>query len=298
MVEADYLFLMTDVDCLYQSNPRTNPDAKPLPVIKDIDVELAEQNVNVSTAGSSLGTGGMQTKIVAARLATSAGVTTIITRSSKPGNISKIVRHLQAIDQVVNGVADNAHLSTDVPLHTVFLPSTSPIRDRTFWILHGLAPKGTIFIDEGAYHALRNKSSLLPVGIVDLQGIFAQQEAVKLVAVRRHTPMHVPQSPSTPSTPSSRMSGGMAHYGTDIDFDESPQSAEAEPRYDLIEEIGKAVVNFSSAEIIRIKGMQSGDIRGVLGYADSEYVAHRDNISLTVKLTSRTGGRATPPIHR
>jgi glutamate 5-kinase len=84
MVQADYLFLMTDVDCLYDKNPRSNPDAKAISVVEDI----AELTADVNSAGSSLGTGGMSTKIVAARLATSAGVTTIITRSSKPGNIS------------------------------------------------------------------------------------------------------------------------------------------------------------------------------------------------------------------
>jgi glutamate 5-kinase len=93
MVHADYLFLMTDVDCLYDKNPRTNPSAKPIEVITDISTLEAD----VSTAGSALGTGGMMTKIVAARLATSAGVTTIITKSSKPGNIYNIITYLQSI---------------------------------------------------------------------------------------------------------------------------------------------------------------------------------------------------------
>ncbi|KAK4942361.1 Glutamate 5-kinase, partial [Elasticomyces elasticus] len=77
MVHADYLFLMTDVDALYDSNPRTNPHAVPVEVVDDIDA-LA---VDVSSRGSALGTGGMATKITAARLATSAGTTCIITKS-------------------------------------------------------------------------------------------------------------------------------------------------------------------------------------------------------------------------
>ncbi|KAJ8119786.1 hypothetical protein O1611_g10533 [Lasiodiplodia mahajangana] len=92
MVHADFLFLMTDVDCLYDKNPRTHPDAQPIVEVEDIGAIQAD----VSSAGSSLGTGGMGTKIVAARLATSAGVTTVITRSSSPGNIAKIVRYHQA----------------------------------------------------------------------------------------------------------------------------------------------------------------------------------------------------------
>ena len=62
MVKADYLFLMTDVDCLYTANPRTNPDARPIEVVTDI----SSLEADVSSAGSSLGTGGMGTKIVAA----------------------------------------------------------------------------------------------------------------------------------------------------------------------------------------------------------------------------------------
>ncbi|CEG79606.1 Putative Glutamate 5-kinase [Rhizopus microsporus] len=77
MVKADYLFLLTDVDCLYTDNPRTNPDAKPVLLCDDM-VNLKDQ-VSVASMGSNLGTGGMATKLVAAELATAAGVTTIIT---------------------------------------------------------------------------------------------------------------------------------------------------------------------------------------------------------------------------
>jgi glutamate 5-kinase len=174
MVQADYLFLMTDVDCLYDKNPRSNPDAKAISVVEDI----AELTADVNSAGSSLGTGGMSTKIVAARLATSAGVTTIITRSSKPGNISRIIQHAEKqrkarmssrnsvsnfqdhttspevndLSASTSALQDGRQLtrppspetSEPVPLHTRFLPISNPIRDRYFWILHGLAPHGTI----------------------------------------------------------------------------------------------------------------------------------------------------------
>ncbi|KAJ4332597.1 Glutamate 5-kinase, partial [Ascochyta clinopodiicola] len=209
MVQADYLFLMTDVDCLYDKNPRTNPDAKAIEVVENI----SELTADVNSAGSALGTGGMSTKIVAARLATSAGVTTVITKSSKPGNISAIIKHSErwrkANISSANSVSSlqddtlplaqtaalNLHASTHdlssstsslrdtqiltpqtntpqtdtdpVPLHTRFLPISHPIRDRYFWILHGLAPHGTIYIDTGAYKALHDKAGLLPVGIVD-----------------------------------------------------------------------------------------------------------------------------------
>ncbi|KAI1375054.1 glutamate 5-kinase [Hypoxylon crocopeplum] len=260
MVHANFLFLMTDVDCLYDKNPRTHPDARPIEEVEDISAIRAD----VSSAGSSLGTGGMGTKIVAARLATSAGVTTVITRSSSPGNIVKIVRYLQARKKYTPSqptpVADDetedplsrstASLAIDVvdkpPLHTRFLPLPQPIRDRYFWILHGLAPHGTVYIDAGAHRALSGKAGLLPVGVLDVEGNFAQQEAVRLVVVERRS-----------------------EPGPDGKLWEGPGV-----------EVGRALVNYAATEILRIKGHRSTQIEPLLGYADSEYVADRENVSL------------------
>jgi glutamate 5-kinase len=212
----------------------------------------------VSSAGSALGTGGMSTKIVAARLATSAGVTTVITRSSNPGNIIRIIKHVHgdAADNLPQTPSTPGAVSSPSsapaavgapPKHTRFLPSSEPIRDRHFWLLHGLKPHGVLYIDRGAYQALLGKAGLLPAGVVDVEGAFAQQEAVRLVVVeRRHT-----------------------HAGEgEKDYD--PASAE---------EVGRALVNYSAGEILRIKGHRSNDVRGLLGYADSEYVAQRDSVS-------------------
>ncbi|KIV82338.1 glutamate 5-kinase [Exophiala sideris] len=254
MVHADYLFLMTDVDCLYDKNPRKFPEAQPILVVDDIDALQAD----VSSAGSALGTGGMATKIVAARLATAAGTSTIITKSSKPGNIASIIRHLHPpTDETGDGV-----LAIPVPpLHTRFVPSSTPIRNRAFWILHGLAPHGTIYIDRGASNALANKAGLLPVGIVAVEGNFAQQEAVRLVVVDKH-----PLGSLSPAGESSTTSMHLVLRG---------------------DEIGRAVVNYSASEVARIKGLRSSEILGILGYADSEYVAFRENVSLNVMDKSR-----------
>ncbi|KAI1878124.1 uncharacterized protein JN550_000306 [Neoarthrinium moseri] len=249
MVHADFLFLMTDVDCLYDKNPRTNPDAQPIQVVEDINSIQAD----VSSAGSSLGTGGMSTKIVAAKLATSAGVTTVITRSSSPDNIHQIVRYVQAT-KVSDGQEDPLSRSTaslalnvqEPPLHTRFLPLSQPIRDRYFWLLHGLAPHGTLYIDSGAHQALADKAGLLPVGILDVEGSFAQHESVRLVVVERS------------SEPAAY---GKSWQGTPV-------------------EVGRALVNYAAPEIVRIKGRRSKQIEGLLGYADSQYVADRDNVSL------------------
>lgn len=276
MVQADYLFLMTDVDCLYDSNPRKNPEAKAIEIVEDI----AELEADVSSAGSSLGTGGMGTKIVAARLATAAGVTTIITRSSKPGNISSIVKYVESQkvasrsgttsgehtpphermpkDQsliqktaVVNGTTTPRLAEPSLPpLHTRFLPNPHPIRDRHFWLLHGLAPHGKVYVDSGAHSALTNKAGLLPVGVVDVEGSFSQQECVRIMALPKR---------------------------------DSPLSEG--------EEIGRALVNYSATEIKRIRGVRSSQIAEIIGYADSEYVALRESIALFKKELSRP---ATP----
>lgn len=261
MVQADYLFLMTDVDGLYNCNPRTNPDAQ---VIEEVD-DISSLEADVSTAGSSLGTGGMSTKIVAARLATSAGVTTVITRSSRPGNIISIVDYLENTKRSTAS-AEETESSATTPLsppppHTRFLPSASPIQSRSFWILHGLTPRGTLFIDHGAYCAILNKASLLPAGIVAVEGHFSQQESVRIAVVGRRS--------------SSSLNG---------DF---PLQSE-EPK-----EVGRAIVNYGSTEINRIKGVRSTHIHSILGYADSEYVALRENISF-FHLSDRPSRPVTP----
>ena len=274
MVQADYLFLMTDVDCLYDKNPRTHSDARPIEKIEDISSLVAD----VSSAGSSLGTGGMSTKIVAARLATSAGVTTVITRSSKPGNIVDILEYAQASKQVAPLAPSISDEAIDIPLrpplHTRFLPDPQPIRDRSFWLLHGLAPHGSVFIDEGAHRALAAKAGLLPVGVVKVEGTFSQQEAVRLVVVqRRKGPIPVAARPTTDAPTQQEVSTDSIDPSRSTDGDEQTALEEAE--------VGRALVNYSSVEIGRIKGLQSTDIDAVLGYADSEYVALRENISLT-----------------
>lgn len=247
-VRADYLFLMTDVDALYTANPRRDPHAKPIEVISDISTLEAD----VSSAGSSLGTGGMSTKITAAKLGTSAGVTTIITKSSKPGNVHEIVRYLQDLrNNEQSGDLGNDEPANDLPrppLHTRFLPSDAPIQSRTFWLLHGLTPHGTLFIDHGAYHAIHhNKAGLLPAGVVGVEGHFGQHDAVRLVVVER------PSADALDAT--------FPHHSQEH------------------REVGRAIVNYGSIEIEHIKGHRSTHIQAVLGYAESDYVASHENIS-------------------
>jgi glutamate 5-kinase len=301
---------MTDVDCLYDKNPRTYPDARAIEVVEEIGALQADgtcllpfsssvrNNVNVirvvSSAGSSLGTGGMSTKIVAARLATSVGVTTVITRSSNPGNITNIITYVQALKTASPSITSQpstppsgrsiSSASTVVeeplsrstaslklepplvaPLHTRFIPSPQPIRDRYFWLLHGLTPHGTIYIDSGACRALENKAGLLPVGVVDVEGTFSQYEAVRLVVVER-----LPKSALSPGGTNRAEIGGTI---------EGVVNGSGKSWEGTGVEVGRALVNYSATEVARIKGVRSDQIEGLLGYAETEYVALRENIS-------------------
>jgi len=310
MVHADYLFLMTDVNCLYDKNPRTNPDAKPIQVIEDI----SQLQVDVSSRGSTLGTGGMSTKLVAAGLATSAGVTTVITASSQPGNIRNIVNYIELQKGIKNGRAststtsiasspktatssqrnslvdpDQQHTSRSPPysatspsfeqtlippLHTRFLPNQQAIRDRYFWLLHGLTPHGSLYIDKGAHTALVGKSGLFPVGVVDVEGSFAQQECVRVFVVQRLARARSSSYSLPTSTEHGIEKGDEKGYVWTEEFGEA--------------EVGRAVVNYSSAEIKRIMGLKrSEQIRDVLGYADCEYIAFRHNIAFLKPERSR-----------
>lgn len=160
LVEADWLFLLTDVDRLYSADPRSFPDAQPITLVKHIE-QLAQMQVQTGTQGSLWGTGGMVTKIAAARIATAAGVRTIITEGRFPDNIEKILQ--------------------GEPLGTQFEPQPQPNSARKRWIAYGLIPSGKLFLDEGATVAIcQAGKSLLAAGITAVDGEFDTQEAVQL----------------------------------------------------------------------------------------------------------------------
>ncbi|KAI0628754.1 glutamate 5-kinase [Trametes polyzona] len=100
MIHADYLFLLTDVDGLYTSNPRKDPNASRIDVVTSITAIRSQ--VSTSTLGSSLGTGGMETKLIAAEIATAAGVMTVVTSSKDPKNIFKIIEYNSAFKSGTN----------------------------------------------------------------------------------------------------------------------------------------------------------------------------------------------------
>ncbi|KAH9842516.1 glutamate 5-kinase [Rhodofomes roseus] len=238
MIHADYLFLLTDVDGLYTANPRKDPNAKLLEVVSS--VASIRSQVSTSTLGSSLGTGGMETKLIAADIATAAGVTTIITSSKDPKNVVKIIEFINALR---SGTSTPAHPqsgrsspipslptvhavptsdsatpsprhSTPVglfrPPHTLFKPSPAPLRDLKAWTSHTLHPSGSVIIDHGAHAVLSRRESggrLLPAGVLGVRGAFASGQAVRMVVRKRlaheaHTSAPAPQlGTSTPNTP-------------------------------------------------------------------------------------------------
>ena len=160
LVEADWLFLLTDVDRLYSADPRSVPDAQPIALVKRVE-ELAQLQVQTGDRGSQWGTGGMVTKIAAARIATAAGIRTVITEGKYPRNIEKILQ--------------------GEPLGTQFEPQPQPNKARKRWIAHGLIPVGKLYIDQGAVEAVcQAGKSLLAAGITAVEGEFYTQEAVQL----------------------------------------------------------------------------------------------------------------------
>jgi glutamate 5-kinase len=160
LVEADWLFLLTDVDRLYSADPRSFPDAQPIALVKHIE-QLAQLQVQTGTSGSQWGTGGMVTKITAARIATTAGVRTVITEGRFPHNIEKILQ--------------------GEPIGTQFEPQPQPRNARKRWIAYGLIPVGKLCLDEGAVTAIcQAGKSLLAAGITAVEGEFDTQEAVQL----------------------------------------------------------------------------------------------------------------------
>jgi glutamate 5-kinase len=160
LVKADWLFLLTDVDRLYTADPRSVPDASAIALVDSIE-ELNKLQLQTGTQGSKWGTGGMVTKISAARIATTAGVRTVITQGKYPKNIEKILQ----------GELIGTH----------FTPQLEPTSARKRWIAYGLVPAGKLYLDAGAIAAIsQGGKSLLAAGIKIVEGQFDTQEAVQL----------------------------------------------------------------------------------------------------------------------
>lgn len=161
MVSADLLVLLSDVDGLYSTNPVLDKKARLIPEVKQLTPEIMKM------AGASVGhygSGGMITKLAAAKIAFASGCRMVIA-AGKP------LHPLKRIDQVEK--------------KTWFVPATTPAKARKSWLAQHLQPKGSLVIDEGAARALQQGKSLLAAGVLAIQGDFHKGDAVCILSVEQ-----------------------------------------------------------------------------------------------------------------
>ncbi len=157
LVDADLLIILSDIAGLYTADPRSNPEASLIPQVERIDAGIERL---ASGTSSSLATGGMVTKIEAAKLATTSGVALVIADGREP-------------DVILRLVAGKA-------IGTRFLPTTSKLESRQRWMLSGLSTRGTLIVDSGAATALKKRGSLLAAGIEQAEGRFERGDIVNI----------------------------------------------------------------------------------------------------------------------
>ncbi len=158
LVDADLLALLTDIDGLYDADPECNPRAKLIPRVDKIDQEIERAAGDTTKA---CGVGGMITKLEAAKLATTSGVTVVIANGREPDVLERI--------------------SLGKNIGTIFPPRASKLESKKRWMLSGLACKGKLIIDDGAALALKKQNrSLLPAGVVGVEGKFERGDVVNI----------------------------------------------------------------------------------------------------------------------
>jgi glutamate 5-kinase len=202
LVDADLLILLSDVGGLFTSDPHADPQARLLTRVEKIDSRIEEM---AGGPGSIRGTGGMATKIQAAKVATKSGVTVAIADGTLPNVLVRLV--------------DRESIGT------LFLPAATKLESRKRWMVSRLASKGKIVVDEGAAAALRGRGSLLPAGIRTVEKEFHRGDLVDIVDVR-----------------GSRIACGISNYGSEeIETIKGAHSDEIMPRLGF--EYGAEVVH-------------------------------------------------------
>ncbi len=211
LMDADFLINLTDIDGLFDKDPRTASDAKLISTVTTISKSIEKYAGDIPGA---LGTGGMLSKIKAAKKLTSAGIPMIIANGLKSDTLA--------------GIFDGEEHGT------LFIPQKERLPSRKCWIAFSLKPRGIIKVDKGAANAILNRGkSLLPSGIVGIEGEFGM---------------------GAPVTVSSNMN----------------------------QVIGTGLVNYSSTDISKIKGLRTSEIKTRLGDKPFDEVIHRDNFAITV----------------
>ena len=206
-LEADLLILMSSMDGLFNRDPYRSKNAEKIGVVHNISTEI--ESLNGRSRGG--GVGGIQSKIKAAKMLMRCGIPAVIVNS-----------HMKNILQrVINGD----------PVGTVFIPKNK-IENKLQWMLYASKPKGKILVDLGAAKIIKGgKSSLLPSGIVKIEGTFKRGDPVSIYSM-----------------------------------DE--------------EDIGKGITNYSNTELDSIKGLQTKDVRNLLGANAKKEVIYSENLAI------------------
>jgi glutamate 5-kinase len=203
LLQADELLLFTDTDGLYTSDPRREAGAE---LIDEVTSFETLEGLEIGVSSSPIGSGGMRSKVVAAEMATAAGIPARIANGMRP-------------DAVAEAFAGGG-------VGTRFAPQEGRVSSFKLWLKYAKPTQGRLVVDDGAAAALRERgTSLLPVGIVGVEGEFEAGDAVEVTA------------------------NGRA--------------------------IGKGIVNYSAAELRRVIGMKTAEVRELLPRASDEAV-HRD----------------------
>jgi glutamate 5-kinase len=209
-IDADILIILSDIDGLYNKNPKTHSDARLLPLVERITPEIESYGGDPT---SFKGVGGMRTKIKAAKICSMAGCYVLIANSEIKNVVLKVL--------------------SGEEIGTLFLAERHIQKNRSRWIILSRA-SGTVHVDAGAKAAVLKKNSLLPAGIVGVEGIFDRGDVVKL---------------------------------------------ECEGRI-----FAKGITDYTSEELMQIKGAHTNEIEGILGYKNYDNVIKKENIGTLEEL--------------
>src|SRR4051812_36666910 len=203
LLQADELLLFTDTDGLFTSDPRHDPNAELIAEVAEFE---ALEALQIGVSSSPIGSGGMRSKVVAAEMATAAGIRARIANGRRPDVVAAAFAGEEA--------------------GTRFLPQAGRASSFKLWLKYAKPTQGRLVVDDGAASALRERgTSLLPVGITSVEGEFEAGDAIEVTANTRL--------------------------------------------------IGKGIVNYSAAELRRVIGLKTPDVRELLPRAADEAV-HRD----------------------
>lgn len=216
LVGADLLVLLSDIEALYEADPRAHPEAQPIPYVERVDAKVLEM---AGESPNSVGTGGMKSKLLAAQKAQAAGIPTLLLPGTRPQSITEALR--------------------GEPVGTLFAGGSRRYSGRKLWLYQLPKPQGEVVVDAGAARALRQGgASLLPAGILEVRGQFGVGEAIRCLDEKGNL-------------------------------------------------IGVGLVNYSAAELSRIKRRKTKDIEAILGYKNTDEAIHRDYFALVSELEGK-----------